>query len=145
MILQVILWFTLGEVGIRSGGQGATAFNFIPFGSLLAFGLADPQVLATVLIMLGPLIILPTLALIVVVIRFLRHHDPIPVVIILALHLLLMVTLPFSTYVDLPGALRLTSGLVVSTIVFATITRSRKILNYSTLWAVSIVYLRFFI
>jgi len=145
IILQAILWVTLAEIGVRSGGEGATAFNFIPFGSLLAFGLADPQVLITVLIMLGPLVILPTLALIVVVIRFLRHHDPIPVAIILALHLLLMVTLPFSTYVDLPGVLRLTSGLVVSTIVFATIIRSRRILNYSTLWIASVAYLRFFI
>jgi len=145
IILQAILWVVFGEFGVRSGGEGATAFNFIPFGSLLAFGLADPQTLTTVLIMLGPLVILPTLALIVVVTRFLWHHDPIPVAIILALHLLLMVTLPFSTYVDLPGVLRLTSGLVVSTIVFAAIIRSRRILNYSTLWVASIVYLKFFI
>lgn len=145
IILQAILWITFGEVGVRSGGEGATAFNVIPFGSLLAFGLADPQTLTTVLIMLGPLIILPTVALIVVIIRFFRHHDPIPVALILAFHLFLMVTLPFSTYVDLPGVLRLTSGLVVSTIVFATMIRSRKILGYSTLWIASVAYLRFFV
>jgi hypothetical protein len=57
----------------------------------------------------------------------------------------MMVTLPFSTYVDLPGVLRLTSGLVVAAVAFAAITRSRKTLNYATLWVASIVFLRFFI
>ncbi len=145
LLLQLILWITLGEPGLRSGGEGATAFNFIPFGSLLAFGLDDPQTLLVVLLMLGPLVILPVLALIGALVRFFRYHDPLPIAIILALHVLMMITLPFSTYADLPGALRLTSGLVVSTIAFAAITRSRKILNYSTLWIASLVYLKFFV
>jgi hypothetical protein len=91
------------------------------------------------------LVILPVVALILVLLRYFKRHDPIPVAFILALHLLMMITLPFATYADLPGVLRLTSGLVVSTVAFAAIVRSRKILNYSTLWVASLVYLRFFV
>jgi hypothetical protein len=145
LILQLLLWLVFGELGIRSGGEGATGFTLIPFGGLFAFGLSNPQTLLIVLLMLGPLVILPVVALILVLLRYFKRHDPIPVAFILALHLLMMITLPFATYADLPGVLRLTSGLVVSTVAFAAIVRSRKILNYSTLWVASLVYLRFFV
>jgi hypothetical protein len=56
-----------------------------------------------------------------------------------------MATLPFSTYVDLPGMLRLTSGLVVATVAFAVIMQSHRMLNYSALWVASLVFLRFFV
>jgi hypothetical protein len=56
-----------------------------------------------------------------------------------------MATLPFSTYVDLPGVLRLTSGLVVATVVYGALMRSRKLLNYSALWLLSLAYLYFFV
>jgi hypothetical protein len=98
-----------------------------------------------VLLMLGPLVILPVVALSVVLFRYFKRYDPIAIAFVLALHLLMMVTLPFATYADLPGVLRLTSGLVVSTVAFATIIRSRRILNYATLWVASLVYLRFFV
>lgn len=144
LVLQLILWAVFGQPGIRSGGEGATAFSFIPFGSLLTFGLTNPQTLLVVVMMLGPLVILPVLALMVVLVRFFKEHGALPVAIILALHGVMMMLLPFSTYADLPGVLRLTSGLVVSTLAFAAVTRSRKLLNYSTLWVASLVYLRFF-
>jgi len=145
LILQLVIWLNFGEIGLRSGGQGATPFSLIPFGGLLAFGLADTTTLTTVLIILGPLVLLPCLALTVSLFNFFSRPAFLPVAIILALHVLMMVTLPFSTYVDLPGVLRLTSGLVVAAVAFAAITRSRKMLNYATLWVASIVFLRFFI
>jgi hypothetical protein len=145
VLLQVILWFAFGQIGLRSGGHGATAFSFIPFASLLAFGLDDFQTFITVLFMLGPLVLLPTLALMVSLARFFWQRNFSPIAIILALHVIMIVTLPFSTYVDLPGILRLASGLVMSTVAFAAITRSRKMLGYSTLWIASLVYLRFFV
>ena len=145
LLLQAMIWFAFGQIGLRSGGHGATDFSFIPFGSLFAFGLDDPETLITVLLMLGPLVLLPTLALIVFLPCYFLEKRFTPVAIILALHVIMIATLPFSTFVDLPGILRLTSGLVVSTIAFATITRSRKMLNYSTLWIASLVFMRFFV
>jgi hypothetical protein len=145
VMLQTVLWFAFGQIGLRSGGHGATGFNFIPFGSLFAFGLDDPETFITVLLMLGPLVLLPTLALIISLFCYFLQKRFTPVAIILALHVIMITTLPFSTYVDLPGILRLASGLVVSTVTFAALTRSRKMLNYSTLWIASLVYLKFFV
>lgn len=144
-LLQFAIWSNLGQIGLRSGGQGATSFSVIPFGGMLAFGLNNFQTLIIVLLILGPLVLLPSLALTVRLIRFFLRPALLPVAIILALHVIMMATLPFSTYVDLPGVLRLTSGLVVATVAFAALTRSRKMLNYSMLWIASLIFLRFFI
>ncbi|MCP4373296.1 MAG: hypothetical protein GY797_35095 [Deltaproteobacteria bacterium] len=145
MVLQVIIWQAFGEIGLRSGGQGATSFSIIPFGGMLAFGFDSIQKFIVVLVILGPLVLLPCIALTVKLVRYFIQQNISPVAVILALHIIMMATLPFSTYVDLPGVLRLTSGLVVSTVVFAAIIQSRKMLNYSTLWIASVVFLRFFI
>jgi hypothetical protein len=153
VLWQFILWFYVGEFGLRSGGQGATSFSLLPFGGLLGFELTDPAIFLTVLLILGPLIILPCITLTVRLARYflscvkdyetselLTCH---PVAIILALHILMMTTLPHSTYADLPGMLRLTSGLVISTILFGAIIKSHKLLNYSTFWLVSVAMVLF--
>ncbi|MCP4371356.1 MAG: hypothetical protein GY797_25050, partial [Deltaproteobacteria bacterium] len=145
MVLQVIIWQAFGEIGLRSGGQGATSFSIIPFGGMLAFGFDSVQKFIVVLVILGPLVLLPCIALTVKLVQYFVQQNISPAAVILALHVIMMATLPFSTYVDLPGVLRLTSGLVVSTVVFAAIIQSRKMLNYSTLWIASVVFLRFFI
>ena len=87
---------------------------------------------------------LPSLALTASLLHTFFKRDFSPVAIILALHIIMMAALPFSTYVDLPGVLRLTSGLVVATVAFAAITQSYRMLNYSTLWIASLIFLRFF-
>jgi hypothetical protein len=143
--LQLAIWLNFSEIGLRSGGHGATSFSLIPFGGLLAFGLDKPQTLMVVLTILGPLILAPCLALIIYLARYFWRGMFSVAAVILALHILMMATLPFSTYVDLPGVLRLTSGLVVATVVFGAIIRSRKILNYSLLWLASLAFLRFFV
>ncbi len=145
LLLQLILWITLGNFGLRSGGAGATSFNIIPFGGLLSFGLQNTETLLIVLLLLGPLILIPCLGLSFTLVKFFFKQPISATAIILGLHLLLMITLPFSTYVDLPGVLRLTSGLVVATILFAAVHHQHTILNYTLLWLASLVYLRFFI
>jgi len=143
-LLQAVLWRAFGEIGLRSGGHGATAFSLIPFGGMFAFAPGDLVALFTILLILGPLLLLPSLALTVSLARVFFRRDFSPVGIILALHVIMMATLPFSTYIDLPGVLRLTSGLVVATVAFAAITQSHRMLNYSALWIASLVFLKFF-
>ncbi len=138
--LQIILWLTLGEFGLRSGGQGATSFSLLPFGGLLGFGGQNLGTLITVLLLLGPLILLPSLAL---TFNLVKKPTKSPLAIILGLHILMMATLPFSTYVDLPGVLRLTSGLVVSAVMYGTVTKQHKLLRYTMLWLASIVLMPF--
>jgi hypothetical protein len=142
---QGVLWLTLGEPGLRSGGQGATAFSLIPFGGLLAFKPGDTASLIGLLVILGPLVVLPCLALAVSLARSFLHGGFSPLDFGLALHVVMMATLPFSTYVDLPGMLRLTSGLVVATVACAASSQSRRMLSYSALWLGSLAFLKFFI
>jgi hypothetical protein len=142
---QVVLWLTLGEPGLRSGGQGATAFSLIPFGGLLAFKPGDMATLFAILVILGPLVVLPSLALAVSLARSFLRGGFSPLAFALALHVMMMATLPFSTYVDLPGMLRLTSGLVVATVACAASSQSRRMLSYSALWLGSLAFLKFFV
>ena len=142
---QAILWLTFGEPGLKSGGQGATAFSLIPFGGLFAFKPGDTATLFAILVILGPLVVLPSLALAVSLVRAFLRGGWSPLAIALALHVVMMATLPFSTYVDLPGMLRLTSGLVVATVAWAAVARSRRGLNYSALWLGSLAFLKFFV
>ena len=140
---QIILWQNFGEFGLRSGGQGATTFSLIPFGGMFAFPKENIEFFLTGFAILAPLVLLPCLALTPGLLSALFRRDNGPPAIILALHVLMMAVMPFSTYVDLPGVLRLTSGLVVSTLIFAAFQRSRRILNYSTLWLASAALLTF--
>ena len=117
----------------------------IPFGGLLAFKPDDTATLVGILVVLGPLVVLPSLALAVSLARTFLHGGFSPLAFALALHVVMMATLPFSTYVDLPGMLRLTSGLVVATVAYAAVAQSRRTLNYSALWLGSLAYLKFFI
>jgi hypothetical protein len=145
VVWQVVLWLTLGEPGLKSGGQGATTFNLVPFGGLLAFKPGDTATLFAILVILGPLVVLPSLALAVSLARTFLRGGFSPLTFILALHVVIMATLPFSTYVDLPGMLRLTSGLVVATVACAASVQSRRMLAYSALWLGSLAFLKFFV
>lgn len=141
--LQLIIWYNFGQPGLRSGGAGATTFSLIPFGGLLGFDFSDLPVLITVLLVVTPLVVLPCLILLVILVRRFSRSNVSPVALALLLHLAMMAALPFSTYVDLPGLLRLTSGLVVATIAFAAVTRSQVILNYALLWLAAGAFLWF--
>lgn len=140
---QVALWWLFGQPGLRSGGIGATSFSLIPFGALADFAWDDRWASVTVLLTLGSLVVLPCLALGVHLARAAWQRSFSPMAVTLALHLIMMATLPFSTYVDLPGMLRLASGLVVATLAYAVTVRSHRILNYSLLWNAALPLLTF--
>lgn len=142
-LVQLVIWLNFGEIGVRSGGQGATSFSWIPFGGMFAVGFDNLQTLVVVLLILGPLILLPCLALTVNLVRFFRQGHLSPLALVLGLHIVMLATLPFSTYVDFPGVLRLTSGLVVAALAYAASVRVPKILNYAMLWLASIPLLIF--
>jgi hypothetical protein len=142
---QMALWLAFDQLGLRSGGQGATGFSLIPFGGLLAFKPGDTTTLVGILVVLGPLVVLPSLALAVSLARTFLQGSFSSLAFALALHVVMMATLPFSTYVDLPGMLRLTSGLVVAAVAWAAVARSRRTLNYSALWLGSLAFLKFFV
>jgi hypothetical protein len=54
---------------------------------------------------------------------------------------LVTVFLPQSTFREPLAMLRLTTGLVTSTILYGAANRSKRILNYTLLWLASLVFL----
>ena len=133
-ILQFILWLNFGTIGLRSGGMGTTGFSWLPFGSILAFDLTTPATLFTVIIVLAPLILIPSLGLSLILLRNFSQGQISPLAFIVLLHLIMMATLPFSTYVDLPAITRLASGLIIATLAFATLTQNSRLLRLTPLW-----------
>lgn len=154
-ILQLLLWGAFGEFALRPGGQGATSFSVVPFGGMRALRVDSLEEFLVALVILGPLVVVPCVALSAwlarhslramqrLTFRQSSHVEVSPMAIVVALHVLMMATLPSSTYSDLPGTLRLTSGLVVSTLALGAVIRSQNTLHYAGLWISSVVLLSF--
>ena len=134
MIYQVFLWQWLGAWGVGSGGAGATPFSLLPLGGWL--GIAGVHLGAFLLISLiiVPMSIFPSLAGVWLGARQLWQGEVHPLIYALLLNSLVILFLPASTFREPAAMLRLTQGLVVSMLLFGALIRSRRILNYSTLW-----------
>ena len=81
-----------------------------------------------------PLSIFPSLAGIWLSVRRLSAGEVHPVIYCLLLNSLVVLFLPASTFREPAAMLRLTQGLVVSMLLYGAFIRSRRILNYCTLW-----------
>ena len=140
-IYQVGLWVWLGSFGVGSGGAGATPFSFIPFGGWLA--IAQVNILAFLLISLivVPMSVFPAIAGLFLSGRDLGRGQSHPYIFSLLFNSLIILFLPTSTFREPVAMLRLTQGLVVSTILYGGLVRSWRILNYSRLWLATNVLL----
>jgi hypothetical protein len=135
-LFQLWLWRVFGQAGIGSGGAMATSFEVIPFMGLLRIGLYSPAYLAAMLAVFGPAIVLPSLWGLWAGIKKLYSGDMGIVVLALILNAMVMLFLPFSTYRETGGSLRMACGLVLSILIFSSRYRLRKVLNYSLFWLV---------
>lgn len=140
-ILQLWLRLRLGAFGLGSGGAGATPFSLVPFGGLAAVASVNPRALALWLAVLGPPVILPTLGILAVSGRDLLAGRKHPLVLCALLNALVIPFLPFSTWREFLAMLRVTTGLVSSTVLYGAWAKSRRILNYSMFWLALLVFL----
>jgi hypothetical protein len=140
-----LLYEGFGSIGLASGGSGATGFSLIPFGGLLAIGGDSIAALLIWLLIMTPLVVLPSVAAVILAGRSLRRGARNPLVLMLLGYGLLMIVLPRSTYHELSGTARLSIGLVHSMVLYGGLRRDPRVLNYSLLWMFSLVLLIWFI
>jgi hypothetical protein len=137
---QGILWAWLGQPGLGSGGAGATGWESLPYRGLWSLATVDVRVLAMLALVAVPLAVLPSLVSLWSAGRDLWRGRWHPFTTMLLANALVLVVLPQSTYREPLALLRLTTGLVVSTILYGAYRRSRRILNYTLLWLASLVF-----
>jgi hypothetical protein len=131
---QLWLWLTFGESGVGSGGALATGFEWVPFLGFFRIATVDMRVFLVYLLLFGPGILVPTLFALyrgmggwLAGERNLLHAS-------LVANGLIMIILPYSTYREPLGMIRLATGLVLSLVVWAVATRHRRTLAYGWFW-----------
>ena len=138
---QGALWIWLGQPGIGSGGVGATGWELLPFRGLWSVGAINLRVLVLLALVMVPLAVIPTLLSLWASGRDLWRGRWHPFTAMLLANALIMLFLPQSTYREFLAMLRLTTGLMVTTILYGARRRSRRTLNYTLLWLTSLVFL----
>ena len=134
MVYQGLLWAWLGHFGVGSGGAGATPFSWIPLGGWLTIARVHLGAFLLISLVVAPMSIWPALAGVWLSVRRLWPGDVHPFVYSLLLNSLAILFLPTSTFREPLAMLRLTQGVVVSMLLYGSLTRSWRILNYSFLW-----------
>jgi len=141
VLYQGLLWAWLGELGIGSGGAGATPFSLVPLGGWLQIAQVKLSAFLAISLLVVPMSVLPAIAGLVLSGRGLARGEDHPLVFCLLLHSAMILFLPSSTFRELAAMVRLTHGLMVSTLLYGALRRSSRILNYSVLWVATNVLL----
>ncbi len=138
-IWQLWLWLQFGEIGLTSGGADATSFEWIPYAGFFRIALISLKVFGLFLVIFGPTVILPNLwATVAAVKGILRKLDHIDAWVLL-LNAAMLTFLPYSTFREPLGLVRIASGLVLSVILFSVTEGLRRPLNYGMFWTGLIV------
>lgn len=130
-VFQMYLLVAFGALGLGSGGVGGSPFELIPFMGLVRVAGVDMRVFAAYLLIFGPGIVLPALWGLWRFAAHLRDRQVALDTALLGLHAALMVFLPFSTYREPLGLVRIACGLVVALLLYAATNGNRRVLNYS--------------
>lgn len=139
--LQLFLLGWLGSLGLGSGGAGATSFSPIPLMGWLSIATVQWQAFVLISLLVVPMSILPAIAGVFLSGQALRQHTINPIVFALLLNSAVILFLPASTMREPVAMLRLTQGLAACILLFGALIRSRRLLNYSTLWIMTNILL----
>ena len=142
MAWQIALAGVFGQIGFGSGGYLATPFETVPFNGLWRIAGDSTALFLVFLVVLGPTVVAPAVWGIFASVRTLGRGNWHPYVFALAACAAIVPFTPFSTFRE-PGAmLRLSTGLVLSTMLFATEFRRARVVHISWFWLVMLVFLR---
>jgi len=140
-IFQIWLWSVFGQPGLGSGGAMSTSFEWIPFLGFLRIGAYSIPYLLAMLVVFGPTVIWPSIWGAWKAGGLMISSDHNMIVLALFLNSLMIFFLPFSTFRETGGLMRLACGLVMAVLLFAAYYRQKKILNYCAFWLVLNVFL----
>jgi hypothetical protein len=131
---QIALWRIFGQPGIGSGGDLSTPFEWIPFLGFLRIGFVEPLVLGLFAVIFGPTIIFPSVWGIITSARDVARRVWTPDVWALLLNAGSIPFLPFSTFREPLGIVRVASGLILATVLYCSARGLRRPLAYSLAW-----------
>lgn len=131
LIFQVWLYKTFGNFGIASGGAMATPFELFPFMGLFRIWRYSPIYGWMMLIVFLPCMIGPAIWGVVVAFRQLLKYSVDGIVLAALFNCLVIFFLPFSTYRETGGLLRMSCGVILAVLLLAAKYRHTRILNYS--------------
>ncbi len=138
---QLILKTVFGSFGVGSGGYLGTPFEVVPFNGLWRIAPQNFTVFIVFLLFLGPWVVFPSIWGIIASARELFNRQWHPYVWALAANALIIPFTPFSTFREPIAMFRFCAGLVLSTLLFGGLIRSRRVLNYSWFWLAMLVFL----
>jgi hypothetical protein len=133
-VLQWLLIQWFGEVGLATGGYMATPLEVIPYNGLWRVATVSVPAFALLFVIFGPMVVLPSAWGIATALRRLWVRDFAPVVLVLGANAAFIALTPFSTFREPLGILRLATGLVLATVLYAAQARSTRVLNYAYVW-----------
>jgi hypothetical protein len=138
---QLWLWREFGSPGLGSGGEMATGFEWIPFMGLLRIGFVDWRVFGLFVLIFGPTIVAPSLWGLLESIKQRSELVEDWAAGSMLLHALLIIFLPFSTFREPLGVVRIATGMVLSILMVASARKHQRVLNYSLFWIALLVML----
>lgn len=141
MVFQVWLWFIFGKPGLAAGGAMATSFEFIPFMGFFRIGQYSVFYMWMMILAFSPLVIMPSIYGFIISLRKIIGQDFNILTVNLLFNSLVMFFLPFSTYRETGGVLRLSCGLIASFLLFIIKENNVRILRYLPAWIVYNVFL----
>jgi hypothetical protein len=133
-LLQALLVRWFGTSGLATGGYLATPLEAIPYMGLWRVASFSVPAFLLLLAIFGPMVVLPSVWGILTAVRRLWSRDFAPLVLILGANAGFLALTPFSTFREPLGLIRLATGLVLATVLYAAESRSRRVLNYTLLW-----------
>ncbi len=131
---QVVLKLSLGEWGIGSGGERASAFEIIPFKGWWGYHTEETTIFVLFSIFVLAVALVPATAGILSGVRGLLRKQWGAGVWILLLNSLIFPFLPTSNVLNPPGLVRMVIGLVAAVLDYGAMEGSKNALRFSLLW-----------
>jgi hypothetical protein len=131
---QLWLWQTFGEPGIGSGGNMATPFEWIPFMGFIRIGFVNLKALGLYFLIFGPTILFPTVYSLFQGVTSLKVDRANGDAWGSILNSAAIVVLPFSTFREPLGLVRMFTGVVLAFLYLNADCGNRKNLNYALFW-----------
>jgi hypothetical protein len=138
---QIWLWRIFGSPGVGSGGAMATPFEIIPLWGFFRIGFVSPRALVLYALIFGPTIILPTIYALFQGISRLRSDRQDANAWSSVFNAGVIVLLPFSTFREPLGLVRIFSGVVLGFVLLNAELGNRKVLNYAFFWGAMLALL----
>lgn len=142
LLWQFWLLEQFGQFGLGSGGANATGFEIIPLLGFFRIAAIDLGVFALFALIFVPAILLPTgWGLYTTSLEFLTNRTADYYSIALFANASLILFIPFSTFREPFGLVRITTGLVLALVIYAAARGYQRPLNYALFWITLLVFL----